>query len=112
VNFTTNAVVDRFQKDEGFPVERFWSPTHLEAISGNLALNSSFHLEESPQMGPSPFAQDKSLAVIAIHAGVELIQDGAFRSGGELERSVMDHHSILDFGDTVSTISPTAFWQI
>jgi hypothetical protein len=62
-------------------------------------------------MGRSAFAHGKPLAVIAIHAMFEIIQEGAFRSCPELKHSLMDHNSILDFGDTKSTMSPGAFWQ-
>jgi hypothetical protein len=60
-------------------------------------------------MGPSPFAHGKSLVVIAIRAVVEIAKDRAFRSDRALEHSLMDHHSILHFADTVSTINPAAF---
>jgi hypothetical protein len=48
---------------------------------------------------------------MTIHAVVGLIQEGTLRSDRELERYIMDHNSILDFGATISTISPAAFWQ-
>jgi hypothetical protein len=49
---------------------------------------------------------------MAIHAAVGLIQEGTLRGGRQLEWSLMDHNSILDFGADVSMISPAAFWQI
>jgi hypothetical protein len=64
------------------------------------------------RIGPSAFARRKSLIVIVIRAVVETIQDGASRGGRDLERSLMDHNCVLDFGDTVSMIIPAAFWQI
>jgi hypothetical protein len=64
------------------------------------------------RIGPSAFAHGKSLVVIAIQAVLERIQERASRSGSELEHSLMDHDPILDFGETASTISLAAIWQI